>query len=274
MSVKSVCRKLGLSRQSYYQARRRRKRQEVDEELVVQLVIVERFYQPRLGTRKLYFQIQAELTKAGVKMGRDRLFAILRKQQMLVQQWRAPYPRTTQSYHYLPVFKNLIRELIVSLPNEVWVCDLTYIRTEEGFLYLALITDKMSRKIVGYHCADNLEASGCLKALDMALAGLPGAAKPIHHSDRGCQYCCHEYVNKLVGRGLSISMTEHDHCAENALAERMNGILKGEYGLGHTLSTKAGTRLLVDQSVHTYNTRRPHTSLNYRTPAQVHDARA
>jgi putative transposase len=274
VNVKSVCRRLGLSRQSYYQARRRRQRREVDEELAVQLVILERFFQPRLGTRKLYFLIQCELAIAEVKIGRDRLFEILRKQEMLVQRWRAQYPRTTQSYHYLPVFKNLIRGLIVTLPNEVWVCDLTYIRTEEGFLYLALITDKMSRKIVGYHCADNLEASGCLKALDMALAGLPRAAKPIHHSDRGCQYCCHEYVNKLVGRGLSISMTEQDHCAENALAERMNGILKSEYGLGNTLPTKAGTRLLVDQSVQTYNTRRPHTSLNYKTPAQVHNARA
>lgn len=259
-----------MSRQNYYQGRRRRQRQVVDEGLVVQLVVAVRKFQPRLGTRKLYFLIQAELVEAGAKVGRDRVFEILRQHEMLVEARRAEFPCTTNSHHYLPVFTNLIRDLVVSRANEVWVTDLTYIRTEEGFLYLSLITDKRSRKIVGYHCADTLEASGCLKALDMALSGLSGTAKPIHHSDRGCQYCCHEYVNKLVQHGLRISMTEHDHCAENALAERVNGILKGEYNLGATLATKRSARMLVDQSVPIYNTRRPHTSLAYKTPAQVH----
>jgi putative transposase len=268
--VKSVCRELKMSRQNYYRGRQRRQRREVDEALVLQLVIVERKDQPRLGTRKLYFLIQGELDQAGVKVGRDRVFEILRQHQMLVEARPAEFPCTTNSHHYLPVFTNLIRDLVVSRANEVWVNDLTYVRTEEGFLYLALITDKRSRKIVGYYCADTLEASGCLKALDMALAGLSGAARPIHHSDRGCQYCCHEYVNKLVECGLRISMTENDHCAENALAERVNGILKSEYNLGGTLPSKVAARQLIDQVVQIYNTRRPHTSLGYKTPAQVH----
>ena len=268
--VSSVCRKLGMSRQNYYQGRRRRQERKVDEELVVELVVAERKCQPRLGTRKTHFLIQGKLAQAEVKVGRDRFFDILRRHNLLVEPRPAQYPCTTNSHHYLPVFTNLIRTLVVTRANEVWVVDLTYLRTEEGFLYLALITDKRSRKIVGYYCADNLEVSGVLKALEMALAGLPGTARPIHHSDRGCQYCCHEYVNKLIDSGLPISMTEHDHCAENALAERVNGILKSEYGLGCKLPTKAAMRVLVDQSVHVYNTRRPHSALDYKTPAQVH----
>jgi transposase InsO family protein len=180
------------------------------------------------------------------------------------------YPTTTNSYHCLPVFANRVQGVELRRPNEAWVSDLTYLRTEEGFLYLALVTDKFSRKIVGYHCGDTLEAIGCVKALEMALAELPAWARPIHHSDQGSQYCCHEYVQVLEGRGLPISMTERDHCAENALAERMNGILKSEYGLGQKLKTKAQARQLADQGVHLYNTRRPHTALDFQTPAVVH----
>jgi putative transposase len=183
------------------------------------------------------------------------------------------YPQTTDSYHCLPVFANLVKDREVKQPNEVWVSDLTYLRTAEGFLYLALVTDKFSRKIVGYHCGDTLEAVGCVRALGMALKDLPAWAHPIHHSDQGSQYCCHEYVRALGSRGLTISMTVADHCAENALAERMNGILKQEYGLGRELATKAGARRAVDQGIWLYNTRRPHTALNYRLPAEVHQSR-
>jgi transposase InsO family protein len=139
-----------------------------------------------------------------------------------------------------------------------------------GFLYLALLTDKMSRKIVGYHCGDTLEAEGCLQALDQALADLPPGAHPIHHSDKGTQYCCHQYVQRLAARGLSVSMTETNHCAENALAERVNGILKSEYTLGTTFRCKKSARLAVNQAVHLYNHRRPHTALKMRFPAEVH----
>jgi len=274
VNVSAVCRKVGITRQNYYARRQARQRREVDGELVAQLVKRERQLQPRLGTRKLQHLLRDELTAAGVRMGRDRMFEELRDRDLLLEPIRAEYPSTTQSYHNLPVFQNLVKAKELRAPNEVWVSDLTYLRTEEGFLYLALVTDKFSRKIVGYHCGDTLEAVGCVRALGMALKDLPAGAHPIHHSDRGSQYCCHEYVAALAGRGLSISMTVQDHCAENALAERMNGILKAEYGLGRKLKTQAAARLAVDQAVRLYNTRRPHTALSYRFPAEVHSLTA
>jgi transposase InsO family protein len=259
---------------NYYARRKERQRRRVDGELVVALVRAERQLQPRLGTRKLRVLLQARLVEAGVQVGRDRFFEVLRTAGLLVEPRPSEYPRTTDSYHCLPVFTNQIRDQVLSQPNEVWVSDLTYLRTAEGFLYLALVTDKYSRKIVGYHCGDTLEAAGCLCALEMALAALPAGARPKHHSDRGSQYCCHEYVNRLVARGLGISMTEQDHCAENALAERMNGILKSEYGLGREMKAKEQARRAVDEAVHLYNTRRPHTALNYRFPEAVHSLAA
>jgi transposase InsO family protein len=144
------------------------------------------------------------------------------------------------------------------------------LRSREGYLYLALVTDKYSRKIVGWNVGDTLEAVGCMQALDKALAELPQQRKPIHHSDQGSQYCCHEYVKRLQERGLGISMTETNHCAENALAERMNGILKQEYGLGGEFASKTDARRAVAQSIGLYNTKRPHTALGYRVPQEVH----
>jgi transposase InsO family protein len=261
-----------MSRQNYYARRKARERRQVDGDLVVGLVQRERRLQPRLGTRKLHHRLKAELKEAGAGLGRDRLFEELRNRGLLLSPVRAPYPHTTQSYHNLPVFRNQIREVELKAPNQVWVSDLSYLRTREGFLYLALITDKYSRKIVGWHVGDTLEAVGCVRALERAFQDLPAQAKPIHHSDQGSQYCCHEYVNRLQSRGLGISMTEHNHCAENALAERMNGILKQEYGLGEELPSKAGAREAVDQAVWLYNTQRPHTALGYRVPAEVHQA--
>jgi transposase InsO family protein len=259
-----------MSRQNYYARRRVRQAQAVDAGLITELVQAQRRVQPRLGTRKLRVVLQADLAKAGVKVGRDRFFAVLRRGGLLLAPLPREYPRTTNSYHCLPVFKNLIKDQAVTRPNEVWVSDLTYLRTAESFLYLALVTDKYSRKIVGYHCGDTLEAVGCVRALEMALQDLPAGAHPIHHSDQGSQYCCHEYIAALGLRGLKISMTESNHCAENALAERMNGILKQEYGMGRKFATKAQARPAVDQGIWLYNTRRPHTALAYRMPAEVH----
>ena len=261
-----------MSRQNYYARRQARQAQAVDAGLITNLVNAERQVQPRLGARKLRVVLRGTLAKAGVQVGRDRFFAVLRKAGLLLAPLPKEYPQTTDSYHCLPVFTNLVKDREVKQPNEVWVSDLTYLRTAEGFLYLALVTDKFSRKIVGYHCGDTLEAVGCVRALGMALKELPDWAHPIHHSDQGSQYCCHEYVAALGARGLKISMTEADHCAENALAERMNGILKQEYGLGQEMLTKAGARRAVDQGIWLYNTRRPHTSLNLRMPAEVHQS--
>lgn len=261
---------MGITRQNYYARRKARQRRKVDASLVLLLVIEERKIQPRLGTRKLHFLLKGILAKEGVEVGRDRFFELLREQGLLLAPKPAEYPCTTNSHHCLPVFTNRIKGLEVSKPNEVWVGDLTYIRTEAGFLYLALLTDKCSRKVVGYHCGDTLEAGGCIAALQKALAEMPAGATPIHHTDQGTQYCSHEYVDRVKASGLSMSMTERDHCAENALAERMNGILKSEYGLGVQFATKACAHLAVSQAVHLYNTRRPHTALGYRTPQAAH----
>jgi transposase InsO family protein len=259
-----------MTRQNYYARRKQRQRRAVDGELVAGLVVRERRLQPRLGTRKLYHLLKPELERAGVRLGRDRMFEELRKRQLLLEPIGAQYPQTTQSYHNLPVFRNMIRGKELAAPNEVWVSDLSYLRTVEGFLYLALITDKYSRKIVGWHVGDTLEAVGCVQALERALDQLPAGSKPIHHSDQGSQYCCHEYVKRLQERGLSISMTEVNHCAENALAERMNGILKQEYGLGMEFPNKVAAHQAVRQGIDLYNTRRPHNALDKQTPAQVH----
>ena len=193
------------------------------------LVRAERKIQPRLGTRKLHFLFQGILAAEGVCLGRDRFLEVLRAAGLLLEPKPAKYPCTTNSHHCLPVFQNRIKGLVVSRPNEVWVGDLTYVRVATGFLYLSLLTDKASRKVVGYHCGETLAAGGCLAALKRAVAQMPVGATPIHHSDQGTQYCSHEYVNWAQRHGLSLSMTERDHCAENALAERMNGILKSEY---------------------------------------------
>jgi len=267
-----VCRYLGMSRQNYYARRRRRQQRQVEGELLAGLVQRERRLQPRLGTRKLHHRLKGELARHGVRLGRDRMFAELRERGLLLAPLPAPYPHTTQSYHPLPVFGNLVKDKALAGPHEVWVSDLSYVRTREGYLYLALITDKYSRKIVGWHVGESLEAVGCVRALEQALEQLPARAEPIHHSDQGSQYCCHEYVNRLQARGLGISMTESNHCAENALAERMNGILKQEYGLGMEFATKAQARRAVRQGIGLYNTQRPHLALGYRVPAEVHES--
>ena len=263
-----------MSRQNYYAKRRRRRRREVAGEVVAELVVQERKLQPRLGTRKLHVLLKKELAQAGVKIGRDRMFEELRARQLLVKKKPRQYPRTTNSRHSLPVFTNLVQGRQVNKANEVWAADLTYLRTADSFLYLALVTDIRSRKIVGYHCGDTLEAIGCIRALEMALQSLPRGAKPIHHSDRGCQYCSHEYVQRLRDRGMAVSMTQTNHSAENALAERVNGILKSEYGLVEEFKSAEQAMKSVPQAIDLYNTRRPHSSLGYQTPAVVHSLSA
>ncbi len=268
-SVVDLCAYVDMSRQNYYAARRLRRRREIDEDMIVELVKQERRMQPRLGGRKLLHLVRPELEEAGVSIGRDRFFEVLAEYDLLVVP-KPGRPRTTNSRHSLPVFVNLLAGKTLCAPNEAWVSDLTYIRTDEGFLYAALITDAYSRKIVGAHIGDSLEAEGCLRALDQALEGLPVGKAPIHHSDRGCQYCCHEYVERLQARELPISMTQIMHCYENAQAERVNGILKQEYELDRRFRSKAQARAAFEQAVYLYNHRRPHLRLNYRFPADVH----
>lgn len=268
-----LCRVAGMSRQNFYQGRTQRSRRDVDEALVLDLVRAERRLQPMLGARKLMVRIAPELAQAGVSIGRDRLFKTLAKHGLLVPKRRRCGPRTTDSHHGFRVYRNLLKDLDLVAPHQAWVSDLTYIRTEEGFVYLALVMDAFSRRIEGWNVGATLEASGCVKALGMATAGLPEGARPIHHSDRGTQYCCGEYTGLLGAHMLPISMTEENHCYENAKAERLNGILKQEYGLGGTLRNLAEVVRLVREAVMLYNTHRPHAALGYKTPQSVHEER-
>ena len=273
IGVSELCARVGMSRQNYYAARRLRRRRQVEEGMIVELVKRERRMQPRLGGRKLLHLLSSELADAGVSVGRDRFFEVLAEADLLVVPKPGP-PRTTNSRHSMPVFSNLLAGKECRAPNEAWVSDLTYIRTDEGMLYAALITDAYSRKIVGAPISDSLEAEGCLRALDQALRELPGGKHPIHHSDRGCQYCCHEYVDRLQARGLPISMTQVMHCYENSQGERVNGILKQEYEMDRTFRTKAQAHTAFAQAVWLYNHRRPHLRLNDRFPADVHQEAA
>jgi len=264
-----ICEHLSMSRQNYYKRRKVRQRRQIEDRAVVDWVKRERQVQPKIGGLKLKFRMKG----LPFELGRDRLFNVLRENDLLVS-YEPSKPRTTNSYHTLPVFTNRIAGKPASAPNEVWVSDLTYIDTMEGFRYLFLISDQYSRKIVGYHLSEKMESADAIKALEGAIEYLPAHKLPCHHSDRGCQYCSHEYINKLAQRGLSVSMTEQNHCYENAQAERLNGILKQEYGLGQRLRSAEIAQKMVDQAIWIYNNIRPHRSLQMKYPTQIHEEKS
>jgi len=258
-----------MTRQNFYKTRKKRQIQALDEQLIKRLVLDERAYQPRLGGRKLLKILSPKLNDCGIGIGRDRFFNVLKRQGLLVEKL-PPSHRTTNSYHNLPVFLNRVKGKNLTGPNQVWASDITYLRKRDTFMYLSLITDMYSRKIVGYHLGESLDTEETLKALKMALKNKPVDDHPIHHSDRGCQYCSHDYVEELEKNGLGVSMTEQNHCAENALAERVNGILKQEYGLGCRYNSAIHMDKSVKQAVWLYNTKRPHCSLGLETPEHIH----
>lgn len=258
-----------MSRQNYYKTRQKRSSQALDEAQIKRFVLDERATQPRMGGRKLLEILGPKLKDCGIVIGRDRFFKVLKNQGLLVEKLKFS-PRTTNSYHNLPVFLNRVKGKELTGPNQAWAADITYLRQRDKFMYLSLITDMYSRKIVGYQLGESLDTKESVKALQMALKAKPKDANPIHHSDRGSQYCSHEYVNELLKSGLSVSMTEQNHCAENALAERVNGILKQEYGLGYRFEQRDHMHQAVRQAVWLYNNRRPHLSLKMATPEYVH----
>ena len=261
---------VGMSRQNYYKERKGRQRRRVDEQAICELVRRERCIQPKIGTRKLYRMYAKDLETMGIRIGRDRFFEVLRTNNLLIERRRSC--RTTDSNHGFRKYSNLLKESEVTGSHQAWASDITYIRTEDKFMYLSLIHDVHSRKIVGWEVSDSLCVEGPLKALQKALRQLPQGARPIHHSDRGIQYCCRDYIRKLKRRKFKISMTEENHCYENAQAERLNGILKQEYSLGGTFGNAKQLRRAVAEAVLLYNVRRLHTSLDYLTPEQVHQA--
>ena len=266
VSVEAVCSFFGHTRQAYYQRQHRTFKTFIQEQLILDEVRQIRKRQPRVGARKLTLTLQ----NRGFRLGRDRLFDILRDNHMLVKR-RKRGPMTTYSKHWLRKYTNLIKGIQLTGPNQVFVSDITYLRIKGDFCYLSLITDAWSHKIMGWDVSTSLCVKGAIRALKMALRGVPHPKGLIHHSDRGIQYCCQEYTNILKDHHVLISMTEENHCYENAIAERVNGILKDEFLLNETLPSFTVAKELTRESIDTYNNQRLHISLNYKIPADVHD---
>lgn len=264
---------MGYSRQYVYKQSKDANKELLKQQAVKQLVDRERKLLPRTGTRKVYYLIRDDLQKQGLKFGRDKLFALMRFYDLQVKP-RRRYAQATMSRHWLRKWPNIIKEKIVERPDEIWVSDITYLKTQQGNCYLNMITDKFSRKIVGYAVADNMETQSMIEALKMAVSQRVDPAQPtIHHSDRGLQYCSNEYALLTQKNNIRLSMTENGDPYENALAERMNRTIKEEFGLDKVLATKELAMQLVAESIFLYNQKRPHLALKMKTPDQVYNTK-
>ena len=225
---------------------------------------------PRLGTRKLYYLLKDELMARDIKIGRDVLFNFLRAEQLLIKPKRS-YTNTTDSKHWMKKYSNLILDVEITRPEQVWVSDITYIKTTSGNSYLSLVTDAYSKKIMGYELLENLSAAGPVRALNMALKNRKYKDVLIHHSDRGLQYCSAEYVQRLKDNHIDISMTQNGDPYENAIAERVNGILKYEFLWIDGFKDHLQAIQVIKQSIGIYNQDRPHLSCQMMTPEATHD---
>lgn len=268
--VDTLCGLFGNSRQAYYQQMRYNYKAVVKSDILLQLVGQERKLMPRIGGRKLLSKIADRLPEE-LQIGRDSFFDFLREYGLLVRRKRYR-AKTTFSNHWLRKYPNLIKEFTPDGPHQLWVSDITYVETDEGFVYLFLITDAYSRKIIGWCASDTLEAKHAISALYMALSQLPvGITDVYHHSDRGVQYCCDNYVKILQKNRFQISMTDNGDPLENAIAERVNGILKTEWIYDMKLKTKIEAKEEVNKIINIYNNHRPHCSLDMLTPKQAHN---
>ena len=268
LSKSCICGLLGVSRQKYY--RNIWHIEKCKEKVSSAIALTEsiRIEMPRIGTRKLYYLLHNELHAIGV--GRDKYFEILRANRMLVKPYRS-YRITTNSHHRFHKHKNLIADMNIVRPEQVWVADITYIGSRNNNQYLALITDAYSKKIVGYDLSNSLDTKGTLRALSMANKGrrYPNMHL-IHHSDRGIQYCSDAYQKQMMRYKITPSMTESYDPYANAIAERVNGILKQEFMLeGYTLPLN-DMKKVIKETIEIYNNHRPHYSCNYKTPSQMH----
>lgn len=264
-----LCSLLGYSRQAYYRHIKVQEKEALQEDLLVQEVLSIRKTQKRIGTRKLLIMMNAFMQQHSIGMGRDAFFEILRNQGLLVRKRKRSKPQTTFSNHWLRKYQNLIIGFVPNAPNQLWVSDITYIHLNDGFAYLSLITDAYSHKIVGFYLCKDLSAKGCVFALKMALKNNPSRDNLIHHSDRGLQYCSHDYVDLLQNNAINISMTQNGDPRENAIAERVNGILKEELlEICYLDFTQA--QLAIAAAMSTYNFQRPHSSVDMLTPVVAH----
>lgn len=265
---------MGISRQAHYKGVAYERRRQEQHATVLAMVSEERRCQPRLGTRKLHQMLQEPLQRQGIRIGRDAMFDVLREASMLVKPVRA-YHRTTNSRHFYRRHPNLLKDgptkVVATGCEQVWVADVTYLRTRQQMAYVSLITDAYSRKIMGWHVHDGLGTDQVSQAFKMALRYRQTNQPLVHHSDRGIQYCSVEYQGIHARHGITCSMTDGYDCYQNALAERVNGILKLEYLLHTPADLRQATRM-VSESVRLYNERRPHLSLKYKTPDAIHRA--
>lgn len=268
-SLSAVCEAHGVSCQAFYQYQKRQTNERLKQEIVLQLVCQVRVRQPNIGVRKLYHLLKPQFEKLDCQFGRDALFQLLRDHGLLIESAKRGHS-TTDANHRFHRYPNRIAHLIVDRVHQVFVADITYLQTLEGFVYLALITDLFSRKIVGFDVSASLSVDGALSACKMAIRPVSTPNALIHHSDRGVQYCCHAYTQFLNSRGVQLSMTQNGDVYQNAVAERVNGILKIEFLLNQTFRSIQHAIRCVKQSVFIYNTERPHLSLGYQTPQDVY----
>lgn len=270
LSREFLCRLFGKTRHAYYDHLWRSQNDSMKEEIILQLVYEIRSSLPRLGTRKMLYLLSPKLDSHGITAGRDYLFDLFDAHKLLIRQRRKKV-FTTDSRHWMHKYSNLSKELDIVRPEQLWVSDMTYIRVMNQWGYLSLITDAFSRKIMGYCFRSDMLALGPIDALQMALDNRSYSGQTlIHHSDRGAQYCSKDYVDLLSAEQISISMTERGDPYENALAERMNGILKGEFNLYSSSSNFEQTYGKIISSIKAYNELRPHGSCDYLTPSQAH----
>jgi putative transposase len=270
VGLKRLCGLFGRTRQAFYEQSWQLADQQLEQSFLIDQVKSLRQAMPGVGGVALHKILKQHLQGHRVIIGRDRFFSLLRDNDLLVRRKRK-YVRTTDSNHHYRKWPNLITGLTVNRPAQLWVSDITYLSTENGFNYLSLITDAYSRKIVGYHLSQHLKAQGPVIALKKAIKSLSGpASELIHHSDRGIQYCCQEYVSLLQSNGIDISMTQSGSPYENAIAERVNGILKTQMGLNATFKSYQQAVDAVSKAIDAYNRLRPHMSCNYMTPNEAH----
>ena len=273
IGLAKLCGWFGITRQAYYQNSWKAIDVSIEEDLILSEVHKIRKNHKRMGTRKLYDKLQSFMLEHQIKMGRDALFDLFSANHLLVRR-RKRHIQTTQSSHWLRKYPNLIRDFIPTAPNQLWVSDITYWKINGSHVYISFITDTYSHKIVGYHVAETLEAIETIQALKMALYGLKNESKShiqlIHHSDRGIQYCSHEYVKLLKSNDIKISMTENGDPLENAIAERVNGIIKEEYLQDYTVKNIKEAKEVLSFVVNLYNEDRPHNSISNLFPNQVH----
>lgn len=271
VSKATICGLFGVSRQAWYDVKKRQSHQQMQEVFLLRLAKELRQEHKRMGAEKLHHILTPVLQEHGIKYGRDKFYSLLRAHGLLVRKRRTRI-RTTNSNHLFRKFPNLIRDLQLLSANRLWVSDITYIRLRKTFAYLSLVTDAYSRKIVGWCLWPDLSSQGSLNAIRMAIEiETPRKEKPlIHHSDRGIQYCCHDYVNYLQGCGILISMTENGDPYENPIAERINGILKDEYALNTTFISYREALKTTEKAIEKYNNQRPHRSIAFKVPAEAH----